>query len=67
MERKTIAAIRAAVRRGTLSRAFTPADVNKVLKIDWAGTFLPKHRVANPGGYTELFVRVSRGVYRLRA
>jgi hypothetical protein len=27
--------------------------------------FLPKHRKGNPGGNTELFVRVSRGLYRL--
>jgi len=42
-----------------------PKDVNRKLKIDWAGTFLPKHRKGNPGGYTVLFVRVERGVYRL--
>ena len=36
------------------------------LGIDWAGTFLPKHRVGNPGGFTELFVRIRRGVYCLK-
>jgi hypothetical protein len=45
---------------------FTPAEVNRVLGIDWAGIFLPKHRVGNPGGFTELFVRLDRGLYRLK-
>jgi hypothetical protein len=48
-----------------LGQQFTPADVNRTLKIDWAGTFLPKHRKGNPGRYTVLFIRVERGVYRL--
>lgn len=65
MERETISRIREAVRAGRLSREFTPADVNKALSIDWAGTFLPKHRKGNPGGNTVLFVRVRAGVYRL--
>jgi len=66
MERETIRKIREAVRTGKLGLEFTTAEVNAVLKIHWAGTFLPKHRVGNPGGYTELFVRVRPGVYRLR-
>jgi len=66
MERETIRKIRDAVRTGALSHEFTPANVNKALRIQWAGTFLPKHRVGNPGGYTELFVRVRSGLYRLR-
>lgn len=66
MDRETIRKIRDAVRSGRLGTRFTPAEVNRVLNIDWAGTFLPKHRVGNPGGFTELFVRVDRGVYRLK-
>lgn len=66
MERETIRRIREAVSAGKLQGEFTPAQVNDVLHIHWAGTFLPKHRVGNPGGFTELFVRVSRGVYRLK-
>jgi hypothetical protein len=66
MERDTIRKIRDAVHRGLLGQRFTPGEVNKALRIHWAGTFLPKHRVGNPGGYTELFVRVSAGVYRLK-
>jgi hypothetical protein len=50
---------------GRLKTRFTPSDVNTALGIDWAGTFLPKHRLGNPGGFTELFVRVDRGVYSL--
>jgi hypothetical protein len=65
MERETIRRIRKAFQTGMLAREFTPADVNKALNIDWAGTFLPKHRKGNPGGNTVLFVRVRRGVYRL--
>ena len=61
MEGKTIRKIREAVRTGKLGREFAPAEVNVVLKIHWAGTFLPKHRVGNPDGYTELFVRVRLG------
>jgi len=41
------------------SEPFTPADVNALLGIHWAGVFLAKHRAANPGGNTELFDRVS--------
>jgi hypothetical protein len=40
--------------------------VNTALGIDWAGTFLPKHCVGNPGNNTELFVKISRGLYRLK-
>jgi hypothetical protein len=66
MERETIRRIRDAVRLGKLGSRFTPTDVNRVLGIHWAGTFLPKHRVGNPGGFTELFVRVDRALYRLK-
>jgi len=29
-------------------------------------TFLPKHRVGNPGGYSEFFIRKARGKYSLK-
>ena len=66
-EGETIRRIRDAVSRGLLEEPFGPQDVNDALGIHWAGTFLPKHRVGNPGGYTELFLRVSRhpALYRL--
>jgi len=66
IERDTIRRIREAIRAGHLSREFTPNDVNLVLSIHWAGTFLPKHRVGNPGGNTELFVRIEPSLYRVK-
>ena len=65
-ERDTIRRIKQAVATGKIPDTFKPADVNAALKIDWAGVFLPKHRDGNPGDDTELFVRVGRGVYRLK-
>lgn len=58
-EGKTIRRIRDLVRIGTLEEPFSPGKVNEYLGITWAGTFLPKHRVGNPSGNTELFVQVS--------
>ena len=58
-EGKTIQAIRWASAEGTLGPVFSPRDVNDALGIHWAGTFLPKHRVGNPGGYTELFLQIN--------
>lgn len=67
MERETIRKIREAVEAGHLAKSgFTPAQVNAILGIHWAGTFLPKHRVNNPGGFSELFIRIGRGLYQLR-
>jgi hypothetical protein len=65
-DRETIRRIKEEVASGRIPRTFKPADVNKALKIDWAGVFLPKHREGNPGGETELFVRVNRGTNQLR-
>lgn len=67
MERETIRKIREEVQSGRLPKEFTPTQVNMVLNISWAGTFLPKHRVGNPGGNTELFFQVTRGLYKLKA
>ena len=68
-EGETIRRIRDAVSRGVIEEPFSPRDVNDALGIHWAGTFLPKHRVGNPGLYTELFVQVSRhpALYRLKS
>jgi hypothetical protein len=65
--RETYRQIRDAVIAGLLGEEFTPAEVNRVLGIDWAGVFLPKHRVGNPRRETELFVRISSrpALYRL--
>ncbi|HKY21989.1 MAG TPA: hypothetical protein VJM31_12295 [Vicinamibacterales bacterium] len=65
-EGETVKKIRKGVAQGTIPPIFKPGDVNRALKIDWAGVFLPKHREGNPGGDTELFVQIRRGVYRLR-
>jgi len=66
--RRTIRDIRDAVATGQLPEPFGASEVNRCLQITYAGTFLPKHRVGNPGGYTELFIRVSErpSRYRLR-
>jgi hypothetical protein len=64
-DRDTIRRIRESVANGRIANTFRAVDVNRVLRIDFAGTFLPKHRVGNPGGNTELFVQISRGLYRL--
>jgi hypothetical protein len=69
---KVIRAITTAVADHRLSQIFRPADVNRVLGINFAGTFLAKHRVGNPGGNTELFVRLGPGgkrpaLYHLRS
>ena len=66
MDGGTIRRIRDGVRSGRLGSRFTAADVNLVRGIDWAGTFLPKHRVGNPGKFTEHFVRLELGLYRLQ-
>ena len=65
IEGNTIRRIREAVTEGRIPAQFRPVDVNVALGITFAWTFLPKHRVGNPGGNTEHFVQISRGVYRL--
>ena len=64
-EGETIQRIRRAVRSGKLAQPFNTAAVNRAAGITFAGTFLPKHRIGNPGRETELFLRVGRGEYRL--
>ncbi len=65
MERKTIGRIRKLVRTHKIPAEFTPAHVNAALGINWCGTFLPKHRVGNPGNDSELFIRIRKGLYKL--
>lgn len=65
-ERWTIAEIRRAVKEGRLSEPLRPHAVNAALRITYAGTFLPKHRVGNPGGNTAHFVQIGRGTYLLK-
>jgi hypothetical protein len=64
-ERKTMRLIRLAIRDGTLREPMRGADVNRALHITWGGNFLAKH-CEGTGTSTARFVRVSRGMYRLR-
>ncbi len=64
-EGETIKRIREAVRVGKIPARFRGKDVNGALGIDWGGRFLPKHSVGN-GRTTEHFVRIDRGLYRLK-
>jgi len=66
VERDTMRRIREAVKNGTLESPFRASDVNRALNIDYAGVFLPKHRVGNPGGFTQHFIQIERGLYRLK-
>lgn len=59
--------IYAAVNSGKLTEPFDAEAVQRACP-QWAvhtyGVFLPKHRVGNPGGHTELFEQVSVGLYK---
>ena len=67
MEKETVQRIKKAVNDRRLPKEFTPKQVNGALDIDWAGVFLPKHRVGNPRCETEHFIRIKPGVYRLKS
>lgn len=60
--------IRHARRKDALGRRFRGGDVRQACP-GWAEhtftNFLPKHRIANPGGYTAYFVRHTDGSYSL--
>jgi hypothetical protein len=62
--------IRDAVGVGKLGEQFKPTEVNNVIGITYAGVFLPKHRVGNPGfkgeKFSEHFIQLERGLYRLK-
>ena len=66
--RRFISDIRRAVRAGNLRKRFRAADVRRACP-GWSertySNFLPKHRVGNPGGNTELFVQHEDGSYSL--
>ena len=67
-EGRLIQEIRAAVKAGRLKEPFAPKDLIQAgirCAASTPGTFLPKHRGGNPGGYTELFVQVASGLSRL--
>ena len=69
-EGSLIREIRRAVRKGRLKEPFRASDIISAgigCAPPTPSTFLPKHRVGNPGGNSELFVCVAPGEYRLKA
>jgi hypothetical protein len=64
-EGETIRLIRDAVHYGRLASRFRAANVNAVIGTTSAGAFLPNH-CGTGGKRTELFVRLERGLYRLK-
>lgn len=60
--------IRRARREGRLPKRFRSEDVRRACP-GWAdrtySVFLPKHRLGNPGGYTEYFIQHEDGSYSL--
>lgn len=67
-EGRLIREIRQAVRKGRLHEPFRAGDLIPAgvrCASSTPNTFLSKHCVGNPGGNTELFVRVAPGQYRL--
>jgi hypothetical protein len=67
-EGQTIRAIRSAIRGKALTQPFGAADVNRALRITFAGTFLAKHCDQRPDeAMTWLFDRAAQGRYRLNA
>lgn len=64
-ERETMQSIRLAIRQGRLKEPMRGADLNKALGITWGANFLAKHCLGT-GSSTARFVRVSRGLYRLK-
>lgn len=68
-EGRIIKEIRWAVRDGRLHEPFSADDIIPAgirCASSTPHTFLPKHCVGNPGGDSEMFIRVSRGKYRLK-
>ncbi len=65
-EGETIKLIREAVRTGKIPEQFRGENVNMALRMDRGGNFWGKHSVGN-GHITEHFVRIDRGLYRLKS
>jgi len=64
-QRKTMQLIQHAIRDGRLKQPMRGVDLNEALGISWGGNFLAKHCL-NTGSSTARFVRVARGLYRLK-
>ena len=67
-EGKLIKQIREAVKSGKLKEPFNPEDVKKACP-GWADqtykSFLPKHVSGPYRGYTQLFEKIGKNLYRL--
>jgi len=66
VEGQTVRLIRDAVGAGRIPVQFRAADVTNALGIRFAGTFLPKHCNGNLGNNSVLFIKLDRGLYRLK-
>jgi hypothetical protein len=58
-----------AVENGSLNEPFSVTDFRRTCRgfaYNTYTTFLAKHRKGNPGNYSEMFIRVSEGVYKLK-
>ncbi len=64
-QRKTMQLIQHAIRDGRLKQPMRGVDLNEALGITWGGNFLAKHCLST-GSSTARFVRVARGLYRLK-
>jgi hypothetical protein len=58
-------AIRRAVSEGKPKERFRGCNINEAPGIGWGGNFLVKH-CASTGSSTARFVRLSRGLYKLK-
>ena len=60
--------IKKAVSVRKLKEPFSVSNVNLICAVllDRSPSFLSKHAENNPGGYTEYFIRISRGKYKLK-
>ena len=65
---KLFEAINLAILNKKLDQPFRVADVNRVCNNLLANSpsFLSKHRLDNPGGYTVYFIRVNIGQYKIK-
>jgi len=61
-QRKLIPQIREAVRSGEVKEPFKSSDFHFLSS---SPSFISKHAVGN-GKYTEYFIRVARGLYKLK-
>jgi len=58
--------IRRLIREGILAEPFRVDSVQRVSNVlARSPSFISKHAIGNPGGYTEYFERVGPGLYRL--